>query len=168
MRRSTLAKLAVAAALAFNLGATAKVNAGGYIETDLVTDLPTLTDKNGIVHTGKIHDANLVNPWGVAKSPTSPFWIADNNAGVSTLYNIPGTTPNSVTINPRVVSIPTPVDLLGRSGTPTGAVFNITTLPGATPGFFVSGVKTDGTETSAPAIFLFVTEDGTIVGWNPN
>ena len=112
--------------------ATAKVNAGGYIETDLVTDLPTLTDKNGIVHTGKVHDPNLVNPWGVAESPTSPFWIADNNAGVSTLYNVPGTTPNSVTINPRVVSIPTPVDLLGRSGTPTGAVFNITTLPGST------------------------------------
>ena len=72
-----------------------------------------------------------------------------------------------MTINPRVVSIPTPVDLLGRSGTPTGAVFNITTLSGSTPGFRISGVKADGTETSAPAIFLFVTEDGTIVGWNP-
>jgi len=32
----------------------------------------------------------------------------------------------------------------------------------------ISGVKADGTtETSAPAIFLFATEDGTIVGWNP-
>jgi len=169
MRRSTLATFALAAAFAFNLGTTAKVNAGGgYVETDLVTDLPTLTDNNGMVHTGKVHDPNLVNPWGVAKSPTSPFWIADNNAGVSTLYNVPGSAPNSVTINPRVVSIPTPVDLLGSSGTPTGTVFNITTLPGSTPGFIISGVKTDGTETSAPAIFLFATEDGTIVGWNPN
>ena len=48
--------------------------------------------------------------------------------------------PNSVTINPRVVRIPTPVDLLGSSGAPTGAVFNITTLPGSTPGFMISGV----------------------------
>src|SRR6516162_7197568 len=75
--------------------------------------------------------------------------------------------PNSVTINPRVVSIPTPVDLLGRSGAPTGTVFNITTLPGSTPGFMVSGVDADNNPTSAPAIFLFATEDGTIVGWNP-
>jgi uncharacterized protein (TIGR03118 family) len=167
MRRSTLATFALATAFAFNLGATAKVNAGGYVTTDLVTDLPTLTDKNGIVHTGKVHDPNLVNPWGIAKSPTSPFWIADNNAGVSTLYNVPGGTPNSVTINPRVVSIPTPVDPLGRSGTSTGAVFNITISSGSTPGFFISGVRADGTAISAPATFLFATEDGTIVGWNP-
>ena len=50
MRRSALATFALAAAFAFNLGTTAKVNAGGYVTTDLVTDLPTLTDKNGIVH----------------------------------------------------------------------------------------------------------------------
>jgi uncharacterized protein (TIGR03118 family) len=32
----------------------------------------------------------------------------------------------------------------------------------------ISGVEGDGvTETSAPAMFLFATEDGTIVGWNP-
>src|SRR5262249_17035194 len=44
-------------------------------------------------------------------------------------------------------------------------VFNITT--GSTPGFKISGFTKDGAATSAPAIFLFVTEDGTIVGWNP-
>src|SRR5215467_13923502 len=66
-----------------------------------------------------------------------------------------------------VVSIPPPVDLLGRSGAPTETAFNITTLPGSTPGFIVSGVDADNNPTSAPAIFLFATEDGTIVGWNP-
>src|SRR5262249_51227114 len=55
--------------------------------------------------------------------------------------------------------IPTPGDLTGASGTPTGTVFNIDLAGG---GFKI----TNGT-TSAPAIFLFVTEDGTIVGWNP-
>lgn len=32
-------------------------------------------------------DANLVNPWGLIASPTGPWWVSDNNAGVSTLYN---------------------------------------------------------------------------------
>jgi uncharacterized protein (TIGR03118 family) len=151
------------------LGTPAAVKTGGYVATDLVVNKSPLTDKNGIVHKSKVQDPNLLNPWGVAESPTgSPFWVSDNAAGVSTLYNVPSSTPNSATINPRVVSIPTPVDLLGRSGAPTGAVFNITTLAGSTPGFMISGVKADGTTaTSAPAIFLFATEDGTIVGWNP-
>jgi hypothetical protein len=58
--------------------------------------------------------------------------ISDNAAGVATLYNVPATAPNSVTKNPRVVSIPTPVDLLGSGGALTGNVFNITTLTGST------------------------------------
>jgi uncharacterized protein (TIGR03118 family) len=72
-----------------------------------------------------------------------------------------------VTINSLVVSIPTPVDLLGSSGAPTGTVFNITTLTGSTPGFKVSGFDKNGNPATAPAVFLFATEDGTIVGWNP-
>ena len=170
MRRSTLATSALVAVFTvLYLGTPAAVKTGGYVATDLVVNKSPLTDKNGIVHRGQVQDPNLLNPWGVTETPTgSPFWISDNAAGVSTLYNVPANAPNSVTINPRVVSIPTPVDLLGRSGAPTGAVFNITTLPGSTPGFMISGVKADGvTETSAPAIFLFATEDGTIVGWNP-
>jgi hypothetical protein len=31
----------------------------------------------------------------------------------------------------------------------------------------ISGVNTAGTATAAPALFLFATEDGTILGWNP-
>ena len=72
--------------------------------------------------TGKV-DPNLLNPWGVTEIPTgSPFWISDNGAGVSTLYNVPTSAPNTVIppVPVRVVSIPTPVDLLGRSGAPTG------------------------------------------------
>ena len=69
---------------------------------------------------------------------------------------------NSVIINPLVVSIPRPGDPLGHSGTPTGAVFNT-----AQPGFKISGVDANNNPTSAPAVFIFATEDGTIVGWNP-
>jgi uncharacterized protein (TIGR03118 family) len=167
MRRSTLATVLAAVFISY-LGTPAAVKTGGYVETDLVVNKSPLTDKNGIVHNGQVQDSNLLNPRGVTETPTgSPFWISDNAAGVSTLYNVPATAPNSVTKNPRVVSIPTPKDPLG-GGSPTGTVFNITTLPGATPGFMISGVKGDGvTKTSAPATFLFATEDGTIVGWNP-
>ena len=129
---------------------------GNVLQTNLVSDLPGVAQ-----HT----DPNLVNPWGIAESPGakgSPFWVSDNNAGVSTLYNTAGV-PQSL-----VVSIPAPGDPLGASGTPTGAVFN-TDLGGG--GFKVSGFtnpKTgDPMPTSAPAIFLFATEDGTIVGWSP-
>ena len=34
-----------------------------------------------------VTDKNLKNPWGVAFAPGSPFWIADNNSGLSTLYD---------------------------------------------------------------------------------
>jgi uncharacterized protein (TIGR03118 family) len=168
MRRSTLATALVAVLISY-LATPAAVKTGGYVATDLVTNR-SFTDKNGISHTGQIQDANLLNPWGVTEIPTgSPFWISDNAAGVATLYNVPANTPNSVTKNPRVVSIPTPGHPLDSSGAPTGTVFNITTLADPTKGgFMISGVDADNNPTSAPARFLFATEDGTIVGWNPN
>jgi uncharacterized protein (TIGR03118 family) len=168
MRRSTLATVLVAVFISY-LATPAAVKTGGYKTTDLVVNKSPLIDKNGVSHTGQVQDPNLVNPWGVTETPTgSPFWISDNNAGVATLYNVPANAPNSVTINPLVVSIPTPGDPLGRSGAPTGTVFNITTLADPTKGgFMISGVDAHGAKTSAPARFLFATEDGTIVGWNP-
>src|SRR5262249_3109892 len=165
MRRSTLATALVAVFISY-LGTPAAVKTGGYFRTDLVVN-KSFIDKNGISHTGQIQDPNLRNPWGVTEIPTgSPFWISDNAAGVATLYNVPASAPNSVIKNPLVVSIPTPVDLSGSSGAPTGTVFNITLL-GSTPGFKISGVDANGAKTSAAARFLFATEDGTIVGWNP-
>lgn len=130
--------------------------------TDLVANLPSLSDRNGIVHTPKLVDHNLMNPWGVAEAPTSPFWLADNNAGVSTLYSVPPAGP--ITIVPRIVSIPSPTDPLHRTGTPTGSVFNVDQ---AGQGFKVAGVDANNNAATAPALFLFATEDGTIVGWNP-
>jgi uncharacterized protein (TIGR03118 family) len=125
------------------------VLSGNVLQTNLVSDLPGVAQHL---------DPNLVNPWGISESGGSPFWVSDNNAGVSTLYNATGT-PQSL-----VVSIPGPGDPLGASGTPTGTVFNIDLAGG---GFQVSGVDSMGKATSAAAIFLFATEDGTIVGWNP-
>ncbi len=71
------------------IGRTAGKNADVVVlETDLVSNAPGLIDGNGFMHSAFITDPNLVNPWGITESAASPFWIADNNAGVSTLYNV--------------------------------------------------------------------------------
>ena len=111
-----------------------------YKQVNLVSDIEGLA---------AVTDPNLVNPWGVAFSSTSPFWVSDNGTGVSTLYNGEGTP------IPLIVTIPPPSGSTDTS-TPTGTVFN------GPAGFVVSK---DGT--SAPAFFIFDTEDGTISGWSP-
>jgi uncharacterized protein (TIGR03118 family) len=86
-------------------------------------------------------DPNLINPWGIAFSPTGPFWLADNGDGVSDVVDGRGA-PFAL-----VVSVP-------AGSAPTGVVFN------SGPGFAVSenGI-------AAPGRFLFATESGTIAGW---
>jgi uncharacterized protein (TIGR03118 family) len=81
-------------------------------------------------------DSHLVNAWGLTALPGSPWWVADNGTNVSTLYNADGTP------RPLVVSVP---------NAPTGAVAN-------TGSSFVVG--------SGPALFLFATEEGKLLGWN--
>jgi uncharacterized protein (TIGR03118 family) len=94
-------------------------------------------------------DPNLVNPWGMSVSPGGTIWVSDNGTGVATLYHQDGT---AVSL---VVTIPTSKQNRG-TGNPTGQVFNGTN-------FFQ--VTKNGT--SGPARFIFVSEDGSISGWNP-
>ena len=68
----------------------------GFYQTNLTSDLPGVASHQ---------DPNLVNPWGIAFSPTSPIWIADNHSGLATVYNgagqpFPLATPIQVTIPP--------------------------------------------------------------------
>ena len=160
---SRLVALVALAGLSF-IGYVARGASSGYVETDLVVNVmksgvPTLTDANGITHIAQFFDANLINPWGVGESGSSPFWVSDNGAGLSTLYNTSGSP------LPLVVSIPAPGAPLGNGGKPTGVVFNID--GGASGGFQISGLTAGGMPTTASAVFLFATEDGTILGWNP-
>jgi len=111
-----------------------------YQQHNLVSD-----EKNTADHT----DPNLVNAWGIAFNPNSFVWIADNGAGVSSLYDGTGAP------QPLVVTIPPPTGTQGTSA-PTGIVFNSTTEFIVTKGAL-----------SAPAVFIFATEDGTIAGWAP-
>jgi uncharacterized protein (TIGR03118 family) len=125
-----------------------------YLVNKLVSDQANVAN---------FQDPVLRNAWGVAFSPAaSPFWIADNASGCSTLYDgtgvktalqvpiplpdnsVPSTAcqPASAQTNPPP---PTPA-------APTGLVWNPTTT------FVVPG-----TSTAAP--FIFATEDGTISAW---
>ena len=97
-------------------------------------------------------DANLVNAWGIARSPSGPFWIADNHAGVSTIYDGTGTA-----TGPMLVTVPPPAAMPGATSAPTGLVFN------STQDFVVL----EGSNFAA-SLFIFATEDGTISGWNMN
>jgi len=97
-------------------------------------------------------DPNLVNPWGMAvPSATGPIWVSDNGTGVSTLYNQADGTARSL-----IVTIPTSARNKD-GGNPTGVVFNSTA-------FF----KVTKSANSQPSLFIFVSEDGSISGWNPN
>ncbi len=111
-------------ALAFSLSTAKAANA--YFQTNLVSDIPGLAS---------ITDPNLINPWGISFSSTSPFWVSDNGTGVATLYNGAGRP-----VARLVVTIP-------GCGQPTGQVFNR------------SAAAFNGD------LFLFASEDGTISGW---
>src|SRR5437762_10085572 len=126
--------LGIAALLLFGWNKTLAQNS--YLQRNLVSDIAGMAEKT---------DTNLVNPWGIATSPTSPFWVSDNHAGVSTLYDGNGVASS------LVVTIPPP-----SGGTPpaapTGVLFNSSTNFQISPGVV--------------SRFIFATEDATIVGWN--
>src|SRR5229473_5368405 len=110
----TKVRYSVAALAIFMLAATSAIGAmaikHGYVQKNLVSD--------GAV-AATTTDPNLLNPWGIAFFPGSPFWISDNNGGVSTLYDGLGN------IIPLVVKIPAPPGSTATAGTPTGIVPNL-------------------------------------------
>jgi uncharacterized protein (TIGR03118 family) len=120
-------------------------NEVSFSQTNLVSD--------GSIPAANI-DPNLVNPWGVSFSPTSPIWVSDNGTGLATLYNGAGML--QMPAGHPAITIAPPAGQTGPAA-PTGQVFNI-----AGTGFDISE---DGK--SASSLFIFATEDGTISGWNP-
>jgi uncharacterized protein (TIGR03118 family) len=132
LRRLSLFVLAACLAL-IAIRATAKDHKkfGGYVQTNLVSDLAGIA---------QLQDTNLVNPWGVSFSATSPFWISDNGSLRATLYavtNDPGGFPH---VAKQGLEVRTP------GGSPTGQLFNTTT-----------NFHGD--------LFIFAGEDGTVSGW---
>ncbi len=119
-----------------------------YKQTNLVSDIASMAPT---------FDPNLKNPWGLTRSsttptrPGSPFWVANNNSGTSTLYTGAGAI---IPINGTgTVTVPPPNGSpAGTLSTPTGVVFN-----GSPSDFLIAPGKS--------AVFIFATEDGTISGW---
>ncbi len=144
--RAPLCHIALLLPLSLALGG-ADLAGGALHETDLVSDQPNVA---------KHQDSHLVNSWGLAYLPTSPFWIADNGAGTLTLYVSNGDPFPTQPSDPLVVTVPPPKGGAGPA-TPTGLVAN------TGPGFVVSE-----NGKSAPALFITVTEDGTVSGWSLN
>ncbi len=97
-----------------------------------------------------VTDPQLVNPWGLSRSSSSPWWISDNATGLSTLYNGAGAKQSLVVTIPQA----DPNNKNTPLGTPTGTIANSSQTD-----FLLAPGK--------PAAFLFSTIDGTIAGWNP-
>lgn len=105
-----------------------------------------VSDQTGMA---RLLDTNLVNPWGILVGAGGNLIVADNHAGVTTFYNSAGQP------LPHVISIPAP------DGGPGGAVTDLG-LNSSEKGFLITHGKRKG-----ESLLLFVTEDGTIAGWNP-
>jgi len=123
---TVLAPCLVSAMALCILPATARA---AFIQTNLVSD---------VFGDAAVTDPNLLNPWGISFSATSPLWVSDQAANAATLYASTGV-PNS-----RVVTVP---------GGPTGQVFN----SAGTGNFLDSG---------AASSFIFATLAGSIYAWN--
>jgi uncharacterized protein (TIGR03118 family) len=116
----------------------------GYVQKNLVSN-----DTSTVLAAHQ--DTTLLNPWGITFFPGGPFWINANGSGISALYNGDGTGFRGA--DPALaVTIPLPKG--GRPpAAPTGILANSA---------FSFKLKSN----SAPANFIFATEDGTISAWN--
>src|SRR5258706_7650012 len=121
-----------------NSSTSERTERGHYIQTNLVAD-PTQS-----VGKAPVTDPNLLNPWGLTRSPNgSPWWISNNDSGTSTLYAISGTPPTATPVNNfpadphpdsngnginspfnNFVMVPPPGFAPGTASAPTGIVFN--------------------------------------------
>jgi len=116
--------------------------ATGLTVTNLASDLPGVAE-----HT----NANLVNPWGFAETSEGKFQVAANGTGLTLRLNAEGETQGpAVPLQPPLGSPP------GTMTSPNGVFLN------STSDFVISD---DGR--SAPAEFIFSTEDGTLVAFSP-
>jgi uncharacterized protein (TIGR03118 family) len=142
--RSHSASLAAALSLAV-LGWSPPASAQ-YAQTNLVSSVPGLA---------AITDPRLVNPWGLSRTGTSPFWASDQAMNASTLYAITGSTNVTQVLGVNAngfVGIPTTG--AGPQG-PTGQVSNTNAASfQLTPGV-----------ASTSARFIFANLNGTISGW---
>jgi uncharacterized protein (TIGR03118 family) len=135
----TFIRLATGTSLALSFAVS---HAQHYTQVNLVSNT------SGVA---AVTDPTLINPWGLSRSSSSPWWISDNGAGLSTLFNGAGAKQSLIVTIPKA----DPNNKTFPAGTPTGTIFNSVPTDFILPGGFAS-------------TFLFATIDGAIAGWNPN
>jgi uncharacterized protein (TIGR03118 family) len=92
-------------------------------------------------------DPNLIGPVGLSRGIIGKWWVPNSGSATSTLYDGNGIASALIVNLPSVPGSSTPTRATGTVFT-GAAGFNVT--PGN------------------PALFMFVTLDGTILGWSPN
>ena len=127
-----------------------------YVSTNLVSNAAGALQQ----------DPNLVDGWGLVSFPTSPFWVSNQNTSTSTLFTGNGTIVPLVVQVPCISSgtptVPCPVPGLFPIAPPFGPSGIVANTFATTGAFSVSEGGTSG-----PALFIFDTLDGLVVGWNP-
>jgi uncharacterized protein (TIGR03118 family) len=118
--------IGVAVVAVAGVGIATAHRADGFVVTRLATDA---------------RDAKLVNAWGLASSPTGPWWTANEARSASTLYAADG--------HKQALTVTV-------EGGPTGIVYS------GGKGFVVRSGRAAG-----PARFIYACEDGTIRAWSP-
>jgi len=117
-----------------------------FIQTNLVSDLAGLN--------AAITEPELVNPWGISHTATSPIWTSNQGTSTATLFGVTAGN-NVMKVAPAGtngnIAIPPP----GGPG-PTGQVANTNTSS------FPVGNGGDG----ASAHFIFANLNGTISAWD--
>jgi uncharacterized protein (TIGR03118 family) len=118
------------------------------------TDTALVSNSVGVVATTTTIDANLSNPWGLVTAPGLPFWIADNNSNLASLYSGTGQIETNAVTGSSNTGIAIPASAAGVPANPTGQVYN------GNGGFLIP--TSNGQET---ALFIFSGEGGTIAAW---
>ena len=129
--RRTLILAALAAAIAVGQ------NNNVYVQQNLVSDVPGMA---------AFTDPNMVNPWGISQTATSPFWVSNHDKGNTTVYAGSG--------SPSTLVVTLPAANGTSQGVPTGQI------PGNGTNFLLPAPN------GKAASFIFATEDGTIEAWN--
>lgn len=116
-----------------------------FERTDLVADRSGLSE---------FDDPNLVNPIGLQLSPSSSFWAANNGSATATFYERNGL--------PLPAGAPLAVQMPVPASAPADARAHVTGIAYNRG----SGLSITSEGRTDSARFLFVTEEGTILGYN--
>jgi uncharacterized protein (TIGR03118 family) len=119
-------------------GLTVAASAQSFTVNNLTADVPGVAANT---------DPNLIGPVGLSRGIIGKWWVPNSGSATATLYDGGGVA------SALIVNLP-PVP---GSSTPTRATGTVFT---GADGFNVSPGN--------PALFMFVTLDGTILGWSPN